>query len=154
MTSVDLQDITWGTDDFIKYEFGMSDVTPKLCASALQFVERNIDIDENDYRQFRALREKVEAAFSNPYNLEPISDNIGKGYGILIAYDQQPSDKAWELLTRYFKLNGWLYFEQSSNSQYKFVHWSGKTHVRSESGQNYLIKIYNQLGAEDGLADA
>lgn len=145
---------TWDTNDFIQYEFSTTDVSPELCESALQFVESNPDIDEHDYRQFRALRKAVEADFSNPYDLERVSDENGKGFSTVVSYHQEPSDKAWELLDRYFKLNGWKRFEYNFHSTYTWQTTHRDTVTSTSSGVSYLIKIYNVVETEDGLANS
>lgn len=144
----------WDTNDFIQYEFSSTDVSPELCESALQFAENNPDIDEHDYRQFRALRKKVEEEFSNPYDLERISDENGKGYSVMVGYYQEPSDAAWELLARYFKLNGWKRFEYSVDGTFKTRTTHRDIITDEYTGINYLIKIYNVLETQDGLANA
>lgn len=144
----------WNTNDFIQYEFSGTDVSPTLCESAIQFAENNPDIDEHDYRQFRALRKAVEADFSNPYDLDRISDENGKGFSTVVSYHQEPSDKAWELLDRYFKLNGWKRFEYNFHGTYKWQTTHRDTVTSSSSGVSYLIKIYNVVETEDGLANS
>jgi hypothetical protein len=145
----------YGTDDYIKYDFHRTDVTPDMCESAVAFAENNPDTDEHSYNQFRDLRTLVEENFNNPYDLERITDEIGEGYEIAIGYRTSPTDEAWGLLDRYFKLNGWLKFTYSSFGCYKWHTRHKDVITDSSSGINYRIKVYHKLLEQtDALASA
>lgn len=131
------------TEDFIKYEFATTDVTPALCENVLAFAENNPDIDEHSYNQFRELRKEVESKFNNPYDLERIENEHGKGFSIGLSYSGEPTKLAWELLGRYFAHNGWSKFEYNQVGCYRMITTSSRVRIAEDNGNTYKIDIYH-----------
>ena len=146
---------SWGTDDFIQYDFHLTAVTPDMCESSIRFAEDNPACDEHSYNQFLEIRKKVEENFNYPYNLERISDEVGQGYDIQFGYYREPTETAWALLARYFHLNGWLKFTHDVVGMYRWQTTQRGIVTEAESGDTYRIKVYHKLLEQtDGLANA